>query len=62
MLLDYCQDLADSKVTGKQYPEISTEILGLRAGQHIIFYRKLRADKIEIARILHSQMDLKNRM
>jgi toxin ParE1/3/4 len=62
MLLDACQDLADSKVKGKKYPEINTEMLGCRVGQHILFYRKLSAGKIEITRILHAQMDLKNRI
>jgi toxin ParE1/3/4 len=60
MLLDSCQDLADGKVTGKNYLEINTEIFGFRVGQHLLFYRKLSADKIEIARILHGKMDLKN--
>ena len=59
MLLDSCQDLAEGKVSGKNYPEIHTEILGFRAGQHILFYRKLSPGKIEITRILHVQMDLK---
>lgn len=62
MLLDACQELADGKVSGKNYAEISAEILGCSAGQHILFYRKLRHDKVEIVRILHTQMDLKNRM
>jgi toxin ParE1/3/4 len=62
MLLDTCQDLADAKVSGKNYPEINNEILGFRAGQHILFYRQLSHDKVEIARILHTQMDLKNRI
>jgi toxin ParE1/3/4 len=62
MLLAACQDIADGKFKGKNYPEINIAILGLRAGQHILFYRKLSNDTIEIARILHSQMDLKNRM
>ena len=62
MLLDSCQDIADGKVMGKYYPEVSTEILGFKAGQHILFYRKLSMGKVEIARILHSQMDLKNRL
>jgi toxin ParE1/3/4 len=62
MLLDTCQDLAEGKVSGKNYPEINTEILGFRAGQPILFYRKLNHDKVEIARILHTQMDLKNRI
>ena len=62
MLLDTCQDLANGKVIGKKYPEISTEISGFRAGQHILFYRSLSQDKVEIVRILHSQMDLKSRI
>lgn len=62
MLLDFCQYLADGKVTGKNYSQINTEILGFRVGQHILFYRKFRSDKIEIVRILHAQMDLKNRI
>ncbi len=62
MLLDSCQDIADGKVTGKNYPEVSAEILGFKAGHHILFYRKLSLGKVEIARILHAQMDLKNRI
>jgi len=61
MLLNCCQDLADNNLAGKNYPEISNEILGFKAGQHIIFYRKLK-NKIEVARILHSRMDLKSRL
>jgi len=62
MLLDSCQELADEKVSGKNYEEIAKEIFGFRIGQHIIFYRKRKAGKIEIARILHSRMDLKNKI
>ena len=62
MLLDFCQELADSKVSGKNYPEVNESILGLRAGQHVIFYRNNKSDKIAITRILHYRMDLKSRM
>ena len=62
MLLNSCQELADEKVFGKSYEEINKDILGFRVGQHIIFYRKLKGNKIEIARILHIRMDLKNRI
>ena len=62
MLLDTCQELAEGKVVGKNYPEINNEIFGFRAVQHILFYRKLTANKIEIARILHAQMDLRNKI
>jgi len=62
MLLDTCQDLADENAKGKQYPEIHSDVFGIRAGQHIIFYRRVKQDTIEIIRILHSRMDLSNRI
>ena len=62
ILVDSFQELAISKVSGKHYPEIDTEIFGFRIMQHIIFYRAIRKDKIEIVRILHGRMDLKNRI
>ena len=62
MLVDACQELADGKIAGKNYPEINPEILGFKMGQHILFYRKISESVIEITRILHFQMDLKNRI
>ena len=62
MLLECCQDLADNKILGKPYPEISEEILGIRSGQHIIFYRTTRNKMTEIIRILHGRMDLRKRL
>jgi toxin ParE1/3/4 len=62
LLLDTCQDLADGIISGKPYPEIRSEILGFKTGRHIVFYRKAKRSGIEIARILHSRMDLKVRL
>ena len=62
MILDSCQEIADEKVHGKNYPDVMEDILGFKVGLHIIFYRKSKGNRIEIARILHSRMDLKNRM
>lgn len=62
MLLDTCKALAERKIKGKSYPEISAEILGYRSGEHILFFRILSEKRIEIVRILHTQMDLKNRI
>ena len=61
MLLDFCQDLVDGKILGKHYPEIDLELFGCRAVQPIVFYKKTN-NRIEIIRILHSRMDLKNRI
>jgi len=62
MILDACEELGSGKVRGKNYPEVHPEISGYRIGQHLIFYRHIRGGKIEVARILHSRMDFKNRI
>ena len=62
MPIDTCQELADDKLSGKKYLEVEKDVLGFKVGQHIIFYKKLKGNKIEIARILHSRMDLKSKI
>lgn len=62
LLLDACQALADGSLSGKTYLAIGTDILGCQVGQHIIFYRKVKKGDIEVARILHGRMDLKDRL
>ena len=62
MLLGFCQDIADNPELGKNYDGIRTDLLGLKANRHIIFYRKIETGPIEIIRILHGRMDLKNRI
>lgn len=61
-LLSDCKELAKNQNLGKNYSEISKEIFGYKSGRHIIFYRKIDKETIEITRFLHSQMDLKNRI
>lgn len=62
MLLDNCQDIANNPDLGKNYEGIANELLGLKVNRHIIFYRKRINKPIEITRILHERMDLKNRI
>ena len=62
MLLGACQDLADGKAEAKQYPEIQSDLFGTRAGQHIIFFRRVEKGTIQVVRILHNRMDLRNRI
>ncbi len=62
MLLDMCRLISENPDLGKNYEEIKSELFGLKANRHIIFYRKLNKNLIEITRILHEQMDLKKRM
>jgi toxin ParE1/3/4 len=62
MLLESCNEVACNPELGKIYSGVTENLLGFRAGRHIIFYRKVEESEIEIIRILHEQMDLKSRM
>ena len=62
MLLESCNEVACNPELGKEYTGVSENLLGFRAGRHIIFYGKFEENEVEIIRILHEQMDLKNRM
>ncbi|MCG8580967.1 MAG: type II toxin-antitoxin system RelE/ParE family toxin, partial [Bacteroidales bacterium] len=39
MLPSSCQDIADNPELGKNYTGITSELFGLKANRHIIFYR-----------------------
>ena len=62
MLVDHFFEIADNPAVGKNYEGITDQLFGFKAGRHIIFYRILNKDFVEITRILHEQMDLKNRV
>lgn len=61
MLIDHCKEIAKNPDLCKNYEEIILNLFGLKANKHIIFYRKISSDEVEITRILHERMDLKNR-
>ncbi len=62
LLIDACQEIAENPTIGKNYQEISNELLGLKVGKHIIFYRKRKLKETEIVRIIHVRMDLKSKL
>jgi len=62
MLVANFIEISTSPEAGKNYTDIATSLFGLKAGKHIIFYRKLSSEEIEITRILHEMMDLKRRL
>lgn len=57
-----CSEIGENPSIGKNYPEISYHLLGLKTGKHIIFYHQISDDEIEIIRVLHERMDLKSRL
>jgi toxin ParE1/3/4 len=57
-----CQGIAENQSLGKTYEGISKQLLGKKTNRHIIFYRTVNENYVEITRILHERMDLKKRI
>ncbi len=62
LLLDSCQEIANTPEIGKNYDGITKDLYGLKTNRHIVFYRKQINQPVEITRILHERMDLKNKL
>ena len=61
-LISNCQEIAENPDLGKNYGGITENLLGLKSNRHIIFYRTLNKNYVEITRILHERMDLRKRI
>ncbi len=48
MLLDHFVEIADNPMLGMNYDGISDKLIGFRAGRHIIFYRILNKNFINV--------------
>jgi toxin ParE1/3/4 len=55
-------DLADNPGLGRDCSDIRAGYHRYRVGKHILFYRQLDPDQIEIVRILHERMDVEARL
>ena len=62
LLIESFKEIANNPSIGKNYGGIVGSLRGFKVGRHIIFFREMEGQKIEIIRILHEQMDLKNRI
>lgn len=62
LIISTFEEIAENPDWGKSYEKISKKILGFKVGKHIVFYRTLALKKVEIIRVLHARMDLKNRL
>ena len=62
LLIDSCQGLANKPNQGKSYEVVERNVLGFKTGQHVIFYRIVTEKEIEVVRILHGMMDMKNHL
>lgn len=55
-------EIALNPQIGRLYPGLVDNLKGYLVGKHIVFYRETNTENIEIIRILHERMDLKNRI
>jgi toxin ParE1/3/4 len=62
LLLNACSSIAKKPQLGKVYQEIYPELKGIKTSKHIIFYRVMEDKSIEIVRILHERMDVKDKL
>jgi toxin ParE1/3/4 len=62
MLKLACKEIEKNPKIGKEYNIINKNLFGFHSGRHIIFYKWIDEDEIEVIRILHDRMDLKNRV
>ena len=58
-IIECCQLLSEYPTIGRVYEEINFSILGFLINKHILFYRIINSEEIEIIRILGAEMDLK---
>ena len=62
LIIASCMDLANNPKLGKPYEILSLNVFGYKCGEHIIFYREISRNEIEIERVLHGMMDLKSKI
>lgn len=62
MLRLACTEIGKNPGIGLEYSSIAKHLLGLHSGRHIIFYQQIAKGEIEVIRILHERMDLRNRL
>lgn len=60
-IITKCSEIVNNPEMGRTYFHFADFTRGVRIRKHIIFYRQTDQETIEIARILHQRMDLKNK-
>ncbi len=62
ILISNCRAIAKNPNLGTSYDIILPNLLGFKVNRHVIFYRILDSNTIEVIRILHGRMDLRKRI
>jgi len=61
-LVNAFESIASTPNQGRNYDGIRVDLYGFKVNRHLVFYRIISNELVEITRILHERMDLKNRL
>lgn len=62
LIIGEIEFIADNFMTGKSAEQSRKNYRVAKVKYHLIFYRKIGNGMVEIVRILHQRMDIKNRL
>lgn len=62
LIFDEIEYLADNPNSGKDFSHIRKSYRCSKVKSHLIFYRLVEKQNIEIIRVLHQRMDIENRL
>ena len=61
-IIVHCSKVSNNPTVGRHYVILQSGLRGSNVNKHIVFYRQLAKDEIEVVRILHERMDLRTRL
>ena len=62
LIIEEIEFIADNFMTGKSAKQTRKNYRVTKIKSHLIFYRKVENEIVEIVRILHQRMDIKKRL
>lgn len=62
LIIQEIEFISDNYMTGKSVEQTRKNYRVTKIKSHLIFYRKLENEMVEIVRILHQRMDVKKRL
>lgn len=62
-MLNSCfQDIAANPLKGKDCSDVRIGYRKINAGSHVIYYRQVSEETVQIVRVLHGRMDVETRL
>ena len=56
------ENITTNQDIGRNYDGIKKDLYGFKVNRHIIFYRIITKELVEVTRILHERMELKSKL